>query len=190
MADTRLNPFVSPVIPDEETQSPAGTPGPWRDGPFVVIHPYEAKFPAVCVKSGARHDVSFNEYEMPCSEGEPDYVSFTLKLEIPLNAAYYRKWLLIGLLSSLLACLAGCSGMAQMVWDTGFIPRDLTEAVGLSGMGVLIIGLVFGGWWFLRTPLKPYAARKSYIWMTGACPAFLEELPPLAKGIQRPNWRF
>jgi hypothetical protein len=185
MSGPPFNPFASPVLPEDREASPRGTPGSWRDRHYLVVHPYEAKLPAVCLKSGRRYDVSFEAYELPF-QSRADFGDFTLKIDVPLSKAYRRNWLFIGLLVPLVGCLLGCSGIVFMVAETAIFPRELLTVIGLLGIGLLIFGLVFGGWWFWHPPLRPVAASEPYIWLTGACPAFLEELPPLPRGMHGP----
>lgn len=184
MPQSGSNPFSSPVLPNDRHSSPPGTPGPWRDRHFLVLHPYEAKLPAVCIKTGSRKDVTFDLHELPFRSLDEDYGEFTLKIDIPLSNGYRRMWVLVCVLVPLLGCVHGCSGIVLMLADPGELPQELSTAIGLTGVGLLVSGLAFGAWWFCQPVLRPVLTGRPYIWLSGACRAFLEELPPLHEDLQ------
>jgi hypothetical protein len=183
MTPSKPNPFESSPPAGNSNASPVGTPGPWRDGSYLVLHPYETNLPAICVKTGLRQGVVVDSYTMPFHSSDADYGEFTLKIDIPLSKSYSRTRAIIGLVVPLLTCVLGCSGMLVWIGDSEAIPKPVIAVLGIVGMALPIVGVAFAAWWLCRQPLIPIGTRRPYIWLKGACPAFLEELPPLPESI-------
>ena len=95
------NPVAAPQSSGIRQTSPARTPGPWRDAHYLVVHPYEAKLPAACVKTGATDNLVTDSYELPFHSQDKEYGQFTLKIDIPLNKSYQRGYLVRGRLIGL-----------------------------------------------------------------------------------------
>lgn len=183
MTSPTPNPYESSFTPVDASASPVGTPGPWRDGSFLVLHPYEANLPAICVKTGVRQGVVFDSYSMPFRSSDADYGEFTLKIDIPLSKSYSRNWLLIGLLIPLLSCLLGCSGIVFWIAENEAVSKQVISVIGIAALFLIIGGLTFGIWWCWQQPLVPVGTCRPYIWLKGACSAFLEELPQLPENL-------
>lgn len=182
-------PYATPVA-----FQPAGV---WRDGATLVAH-RNATFPDRCVKCNAAadgkrwnrklywHHPAF--YLLIIFPGLLIYVIVALcirksaKVSVGLcrkHRAVRRNGILLGWLIGLL----GISGMigSVMVADVR-IYRNSTVPLWmlLGGIALFLFGLIWG---MIRSRVvAPTRIDEQYVWLRGAGPAFLGELPPAKPG--------
>ena len=179
-AAARVASSVSSVI------DPASdAPNVMRQGSKIVIPKHGAIFPARCVKTNepvAEEDVKKETYYR-CARWVALWILLSLLVTIILYLVLRKKVPVnvpisaVGRASvrkhkrNIIALLV--FGIALVVVDF-----SIPKAMGWSALGLLIVlgSLIYAG--VRGTALRIVKMEENHVWLKGACPAFLETLPP------------
>ena len=171
-----INPYAAPAeAGGYDSQSPAGI-GVWRDGYYVVMH-RAAPFPPVCIFSGQPAE-RYRRYALlwyyPI-----DWTTRRLILHVPLCEEAFQQYRLRWRL--------GTAAILLPVLLTGallYLAGHRADGWLCSMMLVCLIGILFWGglrWWDGQ-PLRFVRVRGQYLWLSGADPKFVVQLPPWVSG--------
>ncbi len=183
---------VNSTAPDE--------PAAWREGDVLVVC-RDRPLPMVCVLSGrpAKGYVKclFHWHDRPLAASGPGGVLWQyardvwkVPLDVPLAGDLMRRrtigWLLFGLTA--LVALATIGGLVAVQVYLGGLPagperewwKDLGVPIIAMG-GVLLTCLaMLGSYKIMPMPtvrLKPVRATQTHLWLSGAAPEYLAQLP-------------
>jgi len=161
------NPYASPAgARGYDPEQDRGV-GVWCDGKLLVIHP-QATLPPICIDTGqpATHWFTFDlTWYYPI-----DWSHRHLKLSVPLCEASYRCWRPTYWSTALFL-------VPLLIWavTAPFFGRDAFSLIGLTFCGFLLWAVGQALW---RKRLRFERVRSGYLWLAGASPEFLRQLPP------------
>jgi hypothetical protein len=170
-----LDPYAAPPSADE--YRPPANPGVglWRDGNYVVMH-LDVEFPRRCLATN-EPTASRRQQKLSWSYAI-DWSSRTLKLEFGISPAEQQRMKLVRRRALVIAAVPVAVFIVLRLF-----PEMTIENMGLSGWtSPIYFGLAaafFGAAshaWNPGITLQFVRARKSYLWLSGAKPAFLESL--------------
>ena len=165
-----VNPYASPT-----TTSPDGTGpgvGVWRDGPLLVFH-LHASLPLRCVYTNEPCDLrrtqslSYTEPWKPI----PKAARFDYGVASNVESQDSRKKTIAGICFILSAAI--CIGIVNLAGPNSAAQEWLHWPLLVFGL-IGFISLVFV---VNKKQLKYARFEKSYLWLKGAGPAFLDSLP-------------
>ncbi len=165
-----INPYAPPSVPDP-LLADRGPSGAWRDGKYLVVHRSGGALPHICLLTGLPA-----EMRLPVQIRWSYPVDFSMrdtKLEIGLTIEASRKngrYGNFGCAANILSVVGVIVLVAfgPVLW--GPLTFVMFVAIGLSAASGAIIAHYTQ---FLRFS----KARGEYIWLRGAGPRFLEQLP-------------
>ena len=172
MAD--LNPYAAPAAAGGYDGRDREEVGVWADGNLLVVH-LQAKLPPICLETG-QPAARWRKFDVLWSY-PIDWSLRRQRLWLPLGEApfrRYRRWWWIGCLSLVTPLLAGLQ--IALIWRKAGPPA---EAMG--GLFVLVLisaALCLTSSWLIGRPLRFVRVKGSHLWLKGASPAFLQQLPP------------
>jgi len=161
------NPYASPAgaggyDPDQDRGV-----GVWSDGKLLVIH-LQATLPPICIDSGqpATRWLPFDlSWYYPI-----DWSHRHLKLNLPLCEVSFRRW-------RPKPWSAAVFLVPLLVWaiTVPFFGQDVGFLLGVAFCCFLLWAAVQVLW---RKGLRFERVRSGYLWLAGASPEFLRQLPP------------
>jgi hypothetical protein len=160
-----VNPYASPAGAGGYDPERDRGVGVWSDGKLLVMHP-QATLPPICIATG-QPATRWLAYDLAWYY-PIDWSHRHLKFNVPLCEASYRRWkpkvwTTVLILLPLLACVVGA-----FFFNAGSL-------CGLAFAGFMIWALIQA---FFGKRLRFERVRAGYLWITGASPEFLRQLPP------------
>ncbi len=167
-----INPYAAPSVPDPllDDRGPAG--GPWRDGKYLVVHRLGGPdLPHLCLITG-----------------EPAEMRLPVQIQwsYPVDFSMRTTWVNVGLTketsrkttrNSNLGCVAHLVSILAILLLVA-LGGQLSRPLFLVLMTVLITCAVLGILFSHYANLLRFAkARGEFIWLSGAGPRFLDQLP-------------
>jgi hypothetical protein len=164
--DSPLNPYESPRGIGEVRDIRENGIGVWQDRGLIVMHE-RARLPPRCVKSGERADGAF------------PILMNGKELRVPLSSEcffwfviFWRRLAIVALGMILVAAGIGLT-FRSFLWEL----LGVVAVIAIAGVGL--------GWVALIAPtglLRCSKQEHEYLWLSGAHPAYLSQLPPWPAG--------
>ena len=166
-----INPYAAPSVPDPllDDRGPAG--GPWRDGKFLVIHRLGGDLPHICLLTGEPADVRLPvqiQWSYPI-----DYSMRTTWVQVGLTQEARLKSERMGLIGCW-AHLVSIVAIIAIVSLSGQMSRLLFLSLFAPFLLTVVVGMICSHY---SKQLRFVKARGEYIWLRGAGPRFLDQLP-------------
>jgi hypothetical protein len=166
-----INPYASPQIDGYNLQSQEV--GVWQDGELIVMH-VSATLPPICVKTGkpAEHysDITIRWVQ--------NFLPWNLTIKVPLTWAAFRAAIAVPVAAFLAALVftAALVGAAASFGDESILLMLLVVvlAVATIVMGIRALNA-------LGNLLRVHRTDGKYLWLSGAGPLFLRQLPEWEK---------
>ena len=165
-----VNPYAAPQVPDAMLVEPECV-GAWRDGNRLVVHRHLTALPRICLltgqPAGQRRSVDVS-WSYPI-----DIWTRMLRLQVSvcdsaLASNRRWKWLIAGMALGVFALLIGVFSAPHL------LPFELGYLIGPLGVVLLFTSAQVLG----RFPaLRFKRVRGDYLWLAGAGPKFLDQLP-------------
>jgi hypothetical protein len=167
-----INPYAAPRVPDPllDERGPAG--GPWRDGKYLVVHRLGgAAAPHLCLITGEPAEMSI---PVPIQWSYPvDYSMRTTLVNVGLTRETSRR----ATRNDKLGCVAhlvSIPAILMLVALGGQMPRPLYLVLMTVLITCAVLGIIFS---HFSKFLRFAKARGEFIWLRGAGPRFLDQLP-------------
>jgi hypothetical protein len=165
--DPSANPYASPQT--DAYEQPAPQVGVWQDGEYLVMH-LGAALPPICVKSGQPAE----RYSAVTIRWVQIFVPWRSTIAVPLTWAAYRKAMFapVVIFVGTLAATVAMVGVAARFDDE---PILLILLVAALAVATIVTGLRALN--ALGTVLRVSRSRGKHLWLSGAGPEFLKQLP-------------
>lgn len=168
-SEREANPYASPQGAGDYGSDIDPNVGAWRDGHWLVMH-VNAGLPPICVKTGqpaecyAETTIRWVQHLVPWAES----------IRVPLTRVAYRRHVVAPLVVFLATLLT--SGL--LVWIASLfdeVPLFLILSVVALPIATIVAGMRALG--ALGRLLTVGDARGKHLWLSGASPEFLRQLP-------------
>ena len=167
---SEINPYAPPSVPDP-LLADRGPSGAWRDGKYLVVHRSGGALPYICLWTGRPAEMRVPvliRWSYPI-----DYSMRQTTVDIGLTVEASRKYGRYGRLGCA-ANILSVLGVVVLV-SLGPVLWGQLMFVILLAMGISVaIGSIISHY---SQHLRFSKARGEYIWLRGAGPRFLEQLP-------------
>jgi len=167
---SEINPYAPPSVPDPllADRLPSGA---WCDGKYLVVHRSGATLPHLCLLTGLPAQMRL---PVPIRWSYPvDYSMRTTTVEIGVTIEarqHHVRYDKVGCIAHLVPVL----GVAVLVaFGRLFSGPAIFAILVAMGIGLAVGSIISHSSQFLRFS----KARGEYIWLRGAGPRFLEQLP-------------
>jgi hypothetical protein len=164
-----INPYEPPTeAGGYDSRSHAGV-GAWRDGEHLVVHP-DAVLPPFCIKTGqaAERTILYKLHRSFVL----DRTTRRLTLNVPVSQVGYRLYTSAWRKAALSTVVGGVAlVLLLLVLSNGTLIN-----IARYGTFVWTVGLAARSI-FLWDLLQFVRARSPYLWLSGANPRFLQQLP-------------
>lgn len=171
-SDEEVNPYASPIIPGGYDPRSALGIGVWRDGDFLVLHD-QATLPFFCVVTG-EPAFRFRTFVLDWTSSF-DFWRRQQQLLLPLSKEAYRRFRQRENMATA-ALVVPIFTLVHVYLTCG---SSLAPAWYLALVGMFMGGLVWAE--ILRRKdrklLRFVAKKDRYLWIVGADPRFLAQLP-------------